>query len=313
MQSVKFTFILPAYKARFLKEAIESISNQTCDDWELIIVDDASPEDLYSISKPYSERNEKIKYYRNKNNIGGTDLVAQWNHCLEYAKREYIILAADDDIYAPTFLEEIDVLTRKYPDVDLIRSRVLQIDEEDKPLWDDGTFEECQSKYQYLHDWLEGGMFTCIGNYVFRRSALMEVGGFMDFPCAFGSDIATPIALSKNGVAHTRDMLFMFRQSTIHLSDDSSKYIQKLAGITQLSKWLMTIDYEQPSNEEDAKAYAIKNNDYLHKKVVYDYFNLVIKNVPFVKLYYYLKQCKLATNKDKTMMVLRWYKRRIWK
>lgn len=306
---VQFSFILPAYKKQYLYKSIMSIANQTCSNWELIIVDDCSPEDLHSVVKQFND--DRITYHRNEKNIGGTNLVAQWNHCLEYATGDYVILAADDDMYEPTFLQEIGRLIGKYPEVDLLRSRLLQIDEEDKPLWADGTFEEYQSKYKYLHDWLEGGMFTCIGNYVFRRTALVEMGGFQDFPCAFGSDIATPIALSHNGVAHTRDMLFKFRQSTIHLSDDRSKYPQKLVAITQLSEWLMAIDYEQPTNQQDIEAYAIKNNHYLHQKVVYDYFNLVIKNVPFSKLPFYLKRCQLATTKEKYMMVLRWTKRRI--
>lgn len=308
---IKVSFVLPAYKKQYLFKSITSIVQQTNKNWELIIIDDCSPEDLYSVVDQFND--DRITYHRNEENIGGTNLVAQWNHCLEYASGDYVILAADDDMYEPTFLEEVNKLIQKYPNVDLLRSRVLQIDEEDKPIWDDGVFEEYQSKYKYLHDWLEGGMFTCIGNYVFRRSALLEIGGFMDFPCAFGSDIATPIALSTNGVAHTKDMLFKFRQSTIHLSDDKSKYIQKLAGITQLSEWLMAIDYEQPTIPQDIEAYAIKNDHYLHQKVVYDYFNLVIKNVPLFQIYHYLKECKLATTKDKCMMVLRWIKRRIWR
>lgn len=302
---------MPAYKSKFFLKALESIISQTSPNWELIIVDDCSPEDLLSIVEQFKD--DRITYYRNEKNIGGKNLVTQWNHCLSFAKGEYVILAADDDMYESTFLEKINKLVDKYPHVDVLRSRVLQIDEEDKPLWDDGIFEEYQSKYKYLHDWLEGGMFTCIGNYVFRRSALLEIGGFIDFPCAFGSDVATPIALSSNGVAHTNEMLFKFRQSTIHLSDNKSKYVQKLAGISQLSEWLMAIDYEQPTDERDKEAYSIKNNHYLHQKVVYDYFNLVIKNVPLTQLFHYLRECKLATTKDKCMMVLRWTKRRIWK
>ena len=77
---VKYSFVLPAYKACFFREAIESILNQTYSEFELIIVNDASPEDLDSIVNSYSD--ERIRYYRNKENIGGRDLVAQWNECL---------------------------------------------------------------------------------------------------------------------------------------------------------------------------------------------------------------------------------------
>ena len=61
---VKYSFVLPAYKARFFREAIESILNQTYSEFELIIVNDASPEDLDSIVNSYSD--ERIRYYRNK-------------------------------------------------------------------------------------------------------------------------------------------------------------------------------------------------------------------------------------------------------
>ena len=71
---VKYSFVLPAYKARFFREAIESILNQTYSEFELIIVNDASPEDLDSIVNSYSD--ERIRYYRNKENIGGRDIDA---------------------------------------------------------------------------------------------------------------------------------------------------------------------------------------------------------------------------------------------
>ena len=302
------SFILPAYKASFLRSAIESILAQTNPDWELVVVDDCSPEDLGLIVTSFED--DRITYVRNEHNLGGRNLVYQWNHSISFAKGEWIVLAADDDLYSATFCEECMNLVRKYPDVDLVRSRVLQIDEEGNPLWDDGILSEYTTKYEFLHDWLTAKAFTCIGNYMFRREALMKMGGFMDFPCAFGSDIATPIALSINGVANTQQMLFSFRQSTQHLSADSSRFVEKLAGITQLSEWLRAIDYEEPVSEEDKAFYAIHNERYLHDKCVYDYFNLVIKYLPVRKLSY-LKYCTLATPKDKMMMILRWVKNRL--
>lgn len=302
------SFVMPAFKSRYLKDAIASIVNQSVAGWELIVVDDCSPEDLKSVVDLFDD--ERIRYYRNDKNLGGKNLVDQWNHSVSFVNGDWIVLAADDDVYAPTFCEECMKLIEKYPNVDLVRSRVLQIDEEGRPLWDDGMLSEFTDKYEFLHDWLVAKAFTCIGNYMFRRDALLRIGGFMDFPCAFGSDIATPIALSVNGVANTKDMLFSFRQSTQHLSSDSSRYVEKLAGITQLSKWLRAIDYEEPETDEDKKFYAVHNEKYLHDKCVYDYFNLVIRHLPLNKLNY-LEYCTLADTKDKFMMILRWIKSRL--
>lgn len=303
------SFILPAWKARFLTEAIGSIVDQTSPDWELVVVDDCSPEPLKEIVDSFKD--PRIRYVRNQENLGGKNLVRQWNHCITFATGDYIVLAADDDRYKPTFCEECLRLATKYPQADLIHSSVEQIDENGNHLEDDSILPEFTNKYEYINWWVTGRSFTCIGNFAFKRSALLAMNGFIDFPCAFGSDIATPIALSRNGVANTQEMLFCFRQSAQHLSADSSRFKEKLEAVSQLSEWLQAIDYEAPSTPEDQRFYEVKNPDYLHRKVVYDYFNLVIRFVPLTKLLEYLNLCRLATPKDKFMMVLRWIKRRI--
>lgn len=300
------SFILPAWKKLYLKEAIDSIVSQTIQNWELIIVDDCSPEDLREIIELFND--QRITYFRNEKNIGGKDLVRQWNYSISFATGDYIVLASDDDTYKPTFCEEILRLAEKYPRVDLIHSSVEQIDENGNHLWDDSILPEFTNKYEYLNWWLTGRSFTCIGNFAFKRSSLLAMGGFMEFPCAFGSDIATPISLSLNGVANTQEMLFCFRQSDQHLSADFSRFKEKLEAISQLSEFLRAIHYEEPDNPQDKELYSIVNEDYLHKKCVYDYFNLVIKYLPFNRLLSYLGLCRLATLSDKGMMVLRWIK-----
>ena len=229
----KLSFILPAWKGQFLEEAIGSIIEQTNPNWELHVVDDCSPESIGIIVASFKD--ERIHYHRNEENIGGKDLVRQWNHSISFASGDYIVLAADDDKYKPEFCEEVLRLAEKYPEVDLIHSSVEQIDEDGHHLWDDSILPEYTSKYEYLNWWLTGRSFTCVGYFAFKRTALLAMGGFMDFPCAFGSDIATPISLSKNGVANTQQMLFCFRQSKQHLSADSSRFKEKLEAISQNS------------------------------------------------------------------------------
>lgn len=304
-----FSFVLPAWKSRFLTEAIMSIVEQTIPNWELIVVDDCSPEPLKEIVESFDD--PRIQYFRNKKNLGGDNLVMQWNHCITYAKGDYIILAADDDRYQPTFCEECLRLATKYPQVDLIHSSAETIDENGAHLWDDRILPEFTNKYEYLYWWVTGQICTCVGNFAFRRTSLHKIGGFIDFPCAFGSDVATPLALSKNGVANTSGMLFCFRESAQHLSADKTKLKDKIEAISQLSEWLQAINYESPDNPEDESFYKVMNYDYLHRKVVYEYFHLVIRYIPAKLLPGYLKLCRLATPKDKFMMVLRWIKSKI--
>lgn len=83
-----------------------------------------------SIVKSYDDI--RIRYYVNEQNIGGKDLVVQWNHCLKYARGEYIILASDDDVYHPQYLEKMDKLVEKYPEVNVFRTKVQEINDK----WD---------------------------------------------------------------------------------------------------------------------------------------------------------------------------------
>lgn len=212
----KYSFILPAYKKRFLKEALDSILCQTYADFELIIVNDASPEDLDTIVKQYED--PRIRYYVNKDNIGATNLVAQWNHCLEYAKGEYVILASDDDVYFPLYLEKIDRLVNKYPEVDLFRPRIQIIDEKNRVKRVYDHICEKMSSFEFTYNLHLDNIGSAIGFYVFNRKALLKNGGFINFPMAWASDDATAILMSRNGIVFEKDVLFSFRMSGENIS-----------------------------------------------------------------------------------------------
>ena len=212
---MRFSFVLPAYKSEYLQVAIDSILQQTYIDFELIIVDDASPYHLESIVNQYNDN--RIAFHRNENNIGGKNLVSNWNKCIKYAKGEYVILASDDDIYSPFFLQQVDERIKDYPDVDIIRSRVNRIDS-------DGIITDIEQIYkpfmpfsEFVFYWSKG-IINCIANYAFKRTALLDAGGFVDIPCAWYSDDITIVNMSFNGIATTDDALFYFRTSDKSIS-----------------------------------------------------------------------------------------------
>ncbi len=216
LETVKYSFVLPAYKAKYLREAIDSILHQTYATFELIIVDDASPEDLKSIIGNYDDK--RIRYYRNEQNLGGKDLVAQWNNCITYAKGEYLILASDDDVYSPLYLEKMDALTEKYPNVNVFRPRVKRIDHNGDILLLEGYLPEYMTKLEYLYAWTNQWLGSGIPFYMFKREALLSIGGFANYPLAWFSDDATVLKLMDSGVAICNMTLFTFRLSTESIS-----------------------------------------------------------------------------------------------
>lgn len=301
-----FSFILPAYKAKFLKQAINSILSQDYENFELIVVDDCSPENLFEIVSDFSD--SRVKYYRNEENIGGVSLVKQWNHSISFAKGEYLILAADDDLYADTFLSTILELINKYPEADLLRSRVELINENNELIGIDGVTPEFTSKYQYLYYWLNSSIITCIGNYVFKTSIIKEKQ-FIDFPFAFGSDTASTVNMSVNGVANTSEMLFKFRISSIHLSSNKGKLHEKLDANNQLFEWFKSLNYIEPNMPIDLYCFRHTRWSNFYQKYRFDCYNLVIRHLPLKELFI-VNKCTLLSKKDKFVLVIRYLKDR---
>ena len=100
---------IPVYKgAAHLRAAIDSVLAQTFGDFELVIVDDNSPDDSVAIASSY--RDPRIRCLRNPLNLGAE---GNWNRCLAEATGRYIKLLPQDDVIAPDCLErQVDILDK---------------------------------------------------------------------------------------------------------------------------------------------------------------------------------------------------------
>ena len=91
-------------------KSIESITNQTYKNLELLIVDDNSSDDTFNIIKRYSELNENIFAFKNELNIG---LTKSLNFLIHKSKGELIARQDDDDIsYPGRIKKQVDELER---------------------------------------------------------------------------------------------------------------------------------------------------------------------------------------------------------
>ncbi|MBS6470093.1 MAG: glycosyltransferase family 2 protein [Bacteroides sp.] len=260
---VKYSFLLPAYKKSFLHEAINSILQQTYRDFNLIILDDCSPEDLYSLVKSFES--PKITYYRNEENMGHKSLVSCWNKLLTLTDAQYIILASDDDIYKPNFLEEADRLIVKYPNVDLVRGRVANINEHGEIFkTETSTNNELLSFNEFVEFLYLTQNIKCIPNYVFKKKSLEIIGGFLEFPLAWYSDTATALKLSYNCVACTNSLAFLFRQSGLNISSsrmNQTVAIKKCLATIQYTKWFQKNILPRYSNNKKREILKIHRKE----------------------------------------------------
>lgn len=255
----KYSFLLPAYKTRFLKEAIESILHQTYRDYLLIISDDCSPEPVYRVIEPFLA-DHRVFYRRNTENLGAERLTDHWNLLLSLTSSELVVFPGDDDVYDTRFLEMIDPLTQCHPEMNCFRCRTQRIDSTGTCLQTETPFPQIQSQKSFLTGFYKPEVIHCLGNNVFRRSALLDAGGFPSFPVAWFSDDAAVILLSEKGIATTEDILFSFRSSEISISGNDNHNFEKIHANLLFYQWIKAypIINQYCDFRKDLKQYCVK-------------------------------------------------------
>ena len=262
---IKFTIAIPAYKKKYLFEAIESCLDQTYKNFELVIVDDASPEDLKSVVDKFKD--DRIKYYRNEKNCGAEHVVDNWNKCLNYAKGEYIICMGDDDKLKSNCLEEYDKLIRLYPKLNVYHAWTEIIDEngdvaamqEPRPLY--------ESAYSMLYNRFRFDRLQYIGDWLLNVKNLKEHGGFYDLPFAWGSDdMSAFVAALDKGIANSQVPLFQYRISRYTITNTGHNE-KKIFALEQMEKGLMSMLSNCDVQQSLDNIYCKLLKSYCHKYI----------------------------------------------
>ena len=221
---------IPAFKTSFLDDAILSVLNQTYQNWELIVVDDCSPENIACVVHRHMDA--RIHYYRNEINLGGKDPVANWNKCLSYATGDYFCLLCDDDTYEPSFIETMLDLSAKYSSCSVFKSRVKTIDKKGEILGYFPCSPEWESTSDYLRNVALRQRKQTISEWMFRTERMRKCGGYAPVPMAWGSDYLSALLFSvEGGICASNAPLTSFRRSGINISNNySSHTIEKIEG-----------------------------------------------------------------------------------
>jgi len=112
-KQIKITVLLPVYNAeKYLKEALDSILNQTFRDFELLIINDGSKDNSENIIKSYSDK--RIRLINNSKNLG---LIKTLNKGIDLAGGKYIARMDADDIMMPDRLNVQYDFLEKNPEV----------------------------------------------------------------------------------------------------------------------------------------------------------------------------------------------------
>lgn len=127
---MKISIITASYNYdKYIKQAINSVVNQTYQDWELIIVDDGSCDNSLEIIKSYCAKDSRIKLFQHENakNKGLKETLLLG---IEHASGEWVVFLESDDYITPDYLSKKIEITEKYPSVKLVFNKVKFVSQE---------------------------------------------------------------------------------------------------------------------------------------------------------------------------------------
>lgn len=144
----EISIIIPVYNVEeYLSKCIDSVLAQTFSDYEIILVDDGSPDNSPKICDNYAAKDRRIKVIHQKN--GG--LSAARNAGLAIANGKYILFVDSDDYISPNMLEVMYSNT-KQTNADIVVSSVVKVDKNGRIIRIERIIKEENDKYEYLQD-----------------------------------------------------------------------------------------------------------------------------------------------------------------
>lgn len=205
-----------------LRACIASVRAQTWSNWELILVDDASPSTHISpLLAEVAATEARVRIAERPANGG---IVAASNDALELARGEIVVLLDHDDELAPRALERVvaafatsDDVDYVYSDEDVIAPDGLRVDPFYKPDWSPERFRN--------------QMYTCHVS-AFRSDVLREVGGFREgFDGSQDWDLVLRVTERARSIVHIPEVLYHWRvvPSSVLSGEDVKPYAYEAA------------------------------------------------------------------------------------
>jgi glycosyltransferase involved in cell wall biosynthesis len=235
----KFTIAIPVYNRRdYLKQAIGSSLAQTTLDFEVIVSDDCSTDDLRTVTHSFGD--SRIKYYRSQDRLGPAQ-----NHQLSVAlsQGEYVINLHSDDLLLPNYLEVAGQELDRRKEAGAIYSPMAYLI--------DSKIIGCQTvpkirfanREVYLRNpWLEKFHNVSPTCCMFRRSVFDQIGGYRKWlRFAYDYDLFMRLMRFGGGVVFFPEVLSVWRrheeQASQTVSNQGLYDILDLWQLDEYSHW----------------------------------------------------------------------------
>lgn len=153
-----------------LEEAVESILNQTYDNWELIMCDDCSTDNTLEVAKRIALKDKRICVIGNDTN---RTLAPTLNYCLQFARGNYIARMDGDDICSSDRFEKELIFLEKHPEYAVVSCQMNLYDSE-------GIYRVINYKEMPIKKNLVHNSSFCHAGCMMRTNVLKELGGYSE-------------------------------------------------------------------------------------------------------------------------------------
>jgi glycosyltransferase involved in cell wall biosynthesis len=204
----RVSVVMTVYNAeRYLREAVESILNQTFGDFEFIVVNDGSTDGSRRILEEYARRDGRIRLVSRPN----TGIVAAANEGIAAARGEYLARMDADDVSLPRRFEKQVAYLDAHPECVIVGSRVLSTDPHGIPV--------APSEHALTHEEIDAQLMTATGGWallqpatMMRLDAVRAVGGYRGkYNISEDHDLFLRLA-ERGKVANLPEVLFHYRR-----------------------------------------------------------------------------------------------------
>lgn len=178
MNNPTVSVVIPSYNhEKYIEETIDSIINQTFQDFEIIITDDGSSDETVTKINNYSD--SRIKLFVFEENKGACTAL---NNCIINSKGKYIAYVSSDDVWEPYKLEKQVKFLEENPQIPVVFTKVKIIDENGNDFTDENHFyysvfdQQNRSRAEWLRHFFLTSNCLCHPSILIRKTVYDKIG-----------------------------------------------------------------------------------------------------------------------------------------
>ncbi len=210
--------------------------------------DDASPDELGKMVEEFSERLE-IVYRKFDRNLGATDLVAQWERCVDLVgDEEWIWLFSDDDVMGPDCVQSFRDALESGVRTDVFHVHMDIVDSGGRVMKRCRPYPGMLSAPDFFCELFRGRIDARMPDFILNKANFQRHGGFERFDLAFRSDTATVMKLAfERGIAALPRCSMQWRSSGENISSnmDRTLSLRKVRASVDFFNWVETFFRER--------------------------------------------------------------------